>query len=94
MNTCEFSPYHYYAKIRNTSKYRRQHASFFIVELSKRREGLWLGNENCYPESEIELYTFDPKSGLREFGVNRSIPPKCFTLAQLKKMGLMAPSVN
>lgn len=89
MSMCEFSPYHYYAKIRSTSKYYGQHTGFFIVELSKERERLWLGNDNCYPEAEIELYTFDPKLGFREFGIHRSTPPKSLSLTQLKQMGLV-----
>lgn len=89
MNTFEFSPYHYYAKIRDTSKYRWQHAGFFPVEQSKQRIGLWLGNDNCYPEAHIELYTFDPKLGFREFGANRSTPTKTYSIKQLEKMGFL-----
>jgi len=91
----EYSPHFYYAKIRETSKYKYQHAGFFPVNQDKERIGRWIGNDNVYPEAEIYLFEFDPKNGFYQFSnLDRNKKSQHYSLQDLIKMGLDKPNLE
>lgn len=91
----EYSPHMYYAKIKDSSKYRYQHEGFFPVKQHKERIGNWIGNDNFYPESEIQLFEFQPKQGFFQFAnLDKNVKSLHYSVSDLKRMGLDKPTLE
>lgn len=90
----EYSPHLYYAKIIDSSKYKYQHEGFFPVKQHKDidKSGIWIGNNNLYPEAEIQLFEFQPKQGFFQFAnLDKNVKSLHYTMSDLKIMGLDKP---
>jgi hypothetical protein len=90
----EYSPHLYYAKIKDSSKYKYQHEGFFPVKQHKDidKSGIWIGNNNLYPETEIQLFEFQSKQGFFQFAnLDKNVKSLHYTMSDLKIMGLDKP---
>ncbi len=91
----EYSPHFHYAKIKKSSKYRYQHSGFFPIKQHKHRLGLWIGNDNLYPESDIDLFEYQSKQGFFQLGnTSKNIKNRNYYLDELELLGLHKPNLQ
>lgn len=87
-----YCPHFSYAKINESSKYYYQHQGFFPVKQHKERLGIWIGNNNYYPESEIMLFAFEKDQGFFQFGnLCMDKENRKYYMDELKEMNLDKP---
>jgi len=87
-----YCPHFSYAKINETSKYYYQHQGFFPVKQHKKRLGIWIGNNNYYPESEIKLFAYEKNQGFFQFAnLCMDKENRNYYIAELKEMNLDIP---